>query len=644
MNTGSTRWGVVAVAILLLALGVRLVHLDYDLPAVYEEATPARVAWRLGENGTLNPEFFRYPTLVIYANALVQEVGRSVRGETPEDVDRDPTWVILAGRALSVAFGVATVLATILLGRATGGGAVGLIAGLWLALVPAHVTVSRTILVDGPAACFGTFALWMFTRPGVRVTRALMWGGALVGLSASSKYPGAAFGVGAIVRAAEARRTPPTRILALLFGAGAIAMLVFAGTSPYVWLDFDAFRHDFMLEREHMARGHFGLDPTGALGAYAALAWDNLGVIAALVVAGTVAGLTRSGAPRGIAVTSLAIGAMMVTWSMFAANYAALLWPAWLVLAAWGSVTASRAIAERVGAPGGAPTFMAVGALALAVPLAIGTAQDATALGRPHTRGEAAAWVREHLAEDALVAAEHHSVPDTLGDCTVIRIPLSTFDPDAVTGMYDLRWYDGVDAFVVSDGVAARFESEPDRFEAPVGFYARLRDEFDRAASFGDSTTRGPGIEVFVRRARDAADVPVPADFERALAPVSERSRTQFIERLGHGLLAKGRTRRAESVYRAGTRSVPGNELFWYNAGALSVVRGDFDGAVTALERAIAIDPSRAEAHNNLGIAYANLGRTNEAAAAFETALGVDPAHPSAERNLVRLRENLKER
>jgi len=53
---------------------------------------------------------------------------------------------------------------------------------------------------------------------------------------------------------------------------------------------------------------------------------------------------------------------------------------------------------------------------------------------------------------------------------------------------------------------------------------------------------------------------------------------------------------------------------------------GDVAGSAEAFRRAIALDPSYAEAHTDLGVEYLNLGLLDDAIAEFRTATRLDPA------------------
>ena len=58
-----------------------------------------------------------------------------------------------------------------------------------------------------------------------------------------------------------------------------------------------------------------------------------------------------------------------------------------------------------------------------------------------------------------------------------------------------------------------------------------------------------------------------------------------------------------------------------------------------AFRKAIALEPTMAKAHNNLGALLANQGQWEEAAQAFRTALQHDPENDKARLNLEQLRK-----
>ncbi len=62
-------------------------------------------------------------------------------------------------------------------------------------------------------------------------------------------------------------------------------------------------------------------------------------------------------------------------------------------------------------------------------------------------------------------------------------------------------------------------------------------------------------------------------------------------------------------------------------------MRGLWNEAIFRWERAIQLDPTYAEAWNNLAIAFENQGRLEDALEAYETALDLDPQNIQIETN-----------
>src|SRR5207244_5897414 len=70
---------VVCSAIALAALALRLHGIGWGLPEVFEEAYPFKAAWEMWGWGPqrgldLNPHFFKYPSLTLYLQFLVQGI------------------------------------------------------------------------------------------------------------------------------------------------------------------------------------------------------------------------------------------------------------------------------------------------------------------------------------------------------------------------------------------------------------------------------------------------------------------------------------------------------------------------------------------------------------------------------------------
>jgi tetratricopeptide (TPR) repeat protein len=84
----------------------------------------------------------------------------------------------------------------------------------------------------------------------------------------------------------------------------------------------------------------------------------------------------------------------------------------------------------------------------------------------------------------------------------------------------------------------------------------------------------------------------------------------------------------------------PRSALEWFERGcALDVDGGTLPEAIEAYRRAIALEPTLADAHCNLGTAHYNRGERDLARAAYEAALEQYPSHREANFNLANLFE-----
>lgn len=72
--------------------------------------------------------------------------------------------------------------------------------------------------------------------------------------------------------------------------------------------------------------------------------------------------------------------------------------------------------------------------------------------------------------------------------------------------------------------------------------------------------------------------------------------------------------------------------------------RGDLEGAVVSYQKAIALDPSYAIPHNDLGVLYEEQGQLPKAKQAYEDALALDPQYAEAHANLAFLAERLDQK
>ncbi len=107
------------------------------------------------------------------------------------------------------------------------------------------------------------------------------------------------------------------------------------------------------------------------------------------------------------------------------------------------------------------------------------------------------------------------------------------------------------------------------------------------------------------------------------------------------GLLreAMGNADEAEQWYRRAAAAGPTHAKALANLAGMHMRRGDIEGTLRELGRALALEPRNPDFRNNHGALLLQMGRTNEAIATLERGRAVDPAHADLLINLSRAYE-----
>ncbi len=90
----------------------------------------------------------------------------------------------------------------------------------------------------------------------------------------------------------------------------------------------------------------------------------------------------------------------------------------------------------------------------------------------------------------------------------------------------------------------------------------------------------------------------------------------------------------AETLWQATLRRNPDSWLAHNNLGDAFSEKGRIEEAINQFQETIRLNPDDAEAHNNIGAALLNQGRTDEAVTEFQKALRLDPDYAEAHYNL----------
>jgi len=259
--------GAALLAIVAVAIWLRVIGLGFGLPAVYNQDEVAIMSRALAfAKGDLNPHNFLYPTFYFYA--LAAWVGASfvfarLTGQVASATEfqarffTDPTSIYLAGRSLSVVCGVATVLAAYWLARRLFGRAAGLVAALFLAVAPYAVRDAHYVKHDVPAtlllvlAMIATVGIWPHASPLRNPKRDALVAGAACGLAFSTHY----YTVFLVLPLAwaiwcrEAAEGAASVVRQILLAAVA-ATIVFFALSPFVLVEPLTAWRDIVANRE----------------------------------------------------------------------------------------------------------------------------------------------------------------------------------------------------------------------------------------------------------------------------------------------------------------------------------------------------------------------------------------------------------
>lgn len=493
-------------AVLAGAFAIRYEGISFGLPILVhpDEAALAEPARRIAATGNLDPQTFLYPSLSIYAQALAYRA-RSVFSDAATLASVSEAEIYRTGRAVTVAFAVATVLATYALARAVAGPLAGLAAAALTAVSELHVANSLPITTDVPMAFFVVLAAWLSLRihtEGARM-RDYVAAGLCAGLATSTKYNGV-FAVLPIVAAhlVTVRPSPSVLFDRRLLAAAAASVLGFFAATPYALVGTDSFFAFLRLQQEAYSLGHPGAEDAGrSYGFYFAALRDRFGAapLAVALIGAAAVALRR---PRS-AVILLAFPAGLFLFMgaypvRFDRNIVSLV--SFAAVMAGYAATAAVAVARvSSGAPArrvGAWVAVAVVAAALGYG-GLEQLERSRAYTRlvtlPHTRWLAKLWIDENLPPGSRIAREFYTPPIDPQRFDVVEV--------GYWGLIRTPQIEQYDYLIASSDDFARFVSHADRYPEQASAYHRIFGRYELIKTFvGDwRTSTGPEIRVYRR-------------------------------------------------------------------------------------------------------------------------------------------------
>jgi 4-amino-4-deoxy-L-arabinose transferase-like glycosyltransferase len=263
----------VLLAILLAGLILRVWGIGFGLPhpmARPDEEFIVSVALRFF-SGDLNPHFFEWPSLyfyVVHAALRVAHAASRLTGGSPDaaafaaGITRDPGWVHLLLRAMSVAAAMGTLIAVHGLSRRLFGRRTAVVAVALLAVAYLHVRDSHFGVLDVPLTFLIVLTITLLVRASgdERPVKWFALAGMAAGFACSIKYNAAALLVPAaataLVRWRDARPGESRDAIAGLSVFCVVFAASFVAGTPYAVLDAPAFREGLAAQVTRLTEGH----------------------------------------------------------------------------------------------------------------------------------------------------------------------------------------------------------------------------------------------------------------------------------------------------------------------------------------------------------------------------------------------------
>ncbi len=496
--------------IVLCGLCLRLWNVTWGLPALYEEAYPLTISWKLwnwGHSGfDLNPHFFNYPALTFYLNFAIELLHYGIgtvlgyyhsMAAFQNAYEADASTFILLSRSLSIVLDVGSLVCVFLIAKEVAGNWAALLASLLFAINPLQIKESHLINVDTPLTFFALLSLVFICRLYRAPTKkSYIIAGISIGLAAATKYTGVL--LFPLLLSVHLLRTPTLKASmrslpsANLFASFACAFGMFLILNPYVVLKFDEFYLGFSFEQYHANVGHLGLDPNqGTIQFYFLESLPhNLGWPLYAISLGTIIFTTFQRKPKTLLplfffllIYFIGIG----FWKMRAERYTLPVISSFIL---FGSVGLTQIVKLTFGTIGKKlqslihEQILLQFAIGMAVLVVSGftelqsTIRYQRSRAFPDTRAVTRDWISNNIPVGGAIAFGPYGIDLSKDRYALLPIPFHPVITDLVKPYYQPQWYEDFDAVIVSDYDYSRYAREPERMRDFLSFYDTLRSRW----------------------------------------------------------------------------------------------------------------------------------------------------------------------
>ncbi len=352
--------GITLVAIIVTALVLRVIGLQYGLPSVYNPDEVAIMARTLSfAKGTLNPHNFLYPTFYfyvlfvwvgIYLGYVWLTGGAASLAALQQLYFLDPTGIYTAGRLLGVVLGTLCVPAVFVLARRLFDTRVAVASAAFLAVAPLAVRDSHYVKHDIPATLAVLLAYAALTRvwpgrSGGPQTNDVPLAGVACGVAFSTHYYTIFVALPMVFAVISRWQLAGWRIAGrhLLTGA-LVSTVVFFALSPFLLVEPLTALRDMAANRQIVVDRGVTAGPFAPAGRYLEMLWtDSMGrVVVALAAAGAAWMLVASPARAVLLLLFPATFFALVANTAPASRYLNPILPMMAIFAGWTLASLSR--------------------------------------------------------------------------------------------------------------------------------------------------------------------------------------------------------------------------------------------------------------------------------------------------------------
>ncbi len=486
----------VLVAILVLALALRLWAINFGLPYLYhpDEGVPVNIALQIIRTSDFNPHFYNWPSLLFYLNAIVYYgyflFGRLTGAfSSPNDLPYLDIQTLAVGktalpaefllsRGLVAVFGTLSVVWVYLICRQLGAKrATGWLAALLFAVESVGVRNSQFIRPDTFLVFFSLwamlYALKILDEP---LLRNDIFFGICAGLAIASKYNAALILIPFLVAHWFESQSGMFRKKGVYFGI-LVSVVVFLLTTPFALFDSQHFIENGLIEiSTHYSTGHPGAEGNSFQWySIFLLSTQRLNLIFAMIEAALII-YARS--RNGIDLLSYPI-IYFAFISRYDVHFDSTVLPVIPFLVILSALFVERLYGALVSKWCARRELIAslFGVCLVLPPLSSSVASNVRLLqsdGREHAR----VWIETNLPLGSRIALESYSP----------YLDPKKFVVNGFGGIQDHvpEWYiqNGFEYLVFSEGIYGRYFADPNRYAAEIERYNSLFTRFIQVARF----------------------------------------------------------------------------------------------------------------------------------------------------------------